>query len=203
MGWLFMPFSSMGGHKSAKAYLDAQLTYERTQEDGIKRGLRVLASSCPRNRTYYAAAQELVDGVPGNVFAVVCLVRWNPRSSDGHQFGYKDLSENMGPYESDCPSSILDLLSPTENAYALDWRARCRANLDRRARKLADGDRIRLAEPMTFTDGHVAQEFIVCKRGRRVVLRDPGNGCFYRISRLMERAWSIIPVTRVHKTVFA
>ena len=64
MGWLFMPFSSMGGHKSAKAYLDAQLTYERTQEDGIKRGLRVLASSCPRNRTYYAAAQELVDGVP-------------------------------------------------------------------------------------------------------------------------------------------
>ena len=56
---------------------------------------------------------------------------------------------------------------------------------------------------MTFTDGHVAQEFIVCKRGRRVVLRDPGNGCFYRISRLKERAWSIIPVTRVHKTVFA
>ena len=45
MGWLFMPFTSMGGHKTAKSYLDAQLTYENTLEDGTKRGLRVLASS--------------------------------------------------------------------------------------------------------------------------------------------------------------
>src|SRR3546814_7417817 len=82
-----MPFTSMGGHKTAKSYLDAQLTYENTLEDGTKRGLRVLASSCPGNRTYYAAAQEIVDGIAGNVFAVVCLVRWNPRSRDGHQFG--------------------------------------------------------------------------------------------------------------------
>src|SRR3546814_20310031 len=61
MGWLFMPFTSMGGHKTAKSYLDAQLTYENTLEDGTKRGLRVLASSCPGNRTYYAAAQEIVE----------------------------------------------------------------------------------------------------------------------------------------------
>src|SRR3546814_6367167 len=65
MGWLFMPFTSMGGHKTAKSYLDAQLTYENTLEDGTKRGLRVLASSCPGNRTYYAAAQEIVDGIAG------------------------------------------------------------------------------------------------------------------------------------------
>src|SRR3546814_16420903 len=85
-----MPFTSMGGHKTAKSYLDAQLTYENTLEDGTKRGIRVLASSCPGNRTYYAAAQEIVDGIAGNVFAVVCLVRWNPRYRDGHQFGSKD-----------------------------------------------------------------------------------------------------------------
>lgn len=203
MGWLFMPFTSMGGHKTAKSYLDAQLTYERTLDDGVTRGLRVLASSCPGNRTYYAAAQELVAGVPGSVFAVVCLVRWNPRSRDGHQFGYKDMSENMGPCEADCPASILDLLSPTDNKHALDWRERCRANIARRARKLSDGDRIRLEQPVTFTDGHVAPEFVVCKRQRSLMLRDPDNGCFYRISRLMERAWSIVPVTKIHKTVFA
>ncbi|CCW17297.1 hypothetical protein EBBID32_16360 [Sphingobium indicum BiD32] len=203
MGWLFMPFTSMGGHASAKSYLDAQLTYENTIEDDTKRGLRVLASSCPGNRTYYAAVQEMADGVPGSVFAVVCLVRWNPRSRDGHQFGYKDMTENAGPCEADCPAMILDLLTPTDHQYARDWRARCRANLARRARKLSDGDRIRLPEPMTFTDGNVAQEFIVCRRGRSLVLRDPENGGFYRINRLMERAWSIVPVTRVHKTVFA
>ncbi|EZP65197.1 hypothetical protein BV96_04718 [Sphingomonas paucimobilis] len=113
------------------------------------------------------------------------------------------LSENMGPCEADCPAAILDLLSPTEHEYALDWRARCRANLAHRARKLADGDRIRLPEPVTFTDGNVAQEFVVCKRGRRLVLRDPQNGCFYRISRLMTRAWVVVPVTKIHKTLFA
>src|SRR3546814_15426838 len=59
------------------------------------------------------------------------------------------LTENMGPCEADCPAAILDLLSPTEHEYALDWRARCRANLAHRARKLADGDRIRLPEPVT------------------------------------------------------
>src|SRR3546814_16727894 len=87
-----------------------------------------------------------MDGIPGIVFAVVCLVRWNPRSRDGHQFGYKDMSENMGPCEADCPAAILELLSPTDHEYALDWRARCRANLVLRARKLSDGDRIRLPE---------------------------------------------------------
>src|SRR3546814_18963579 len=102
------------------------------------------------------------------------------------------LTENMGPCEADCPAAILDLLSPTEHEYALDWRARCRANLAHRARKLADGDRIRLPEPVTFTDGNVAQEFVVSKRARRLVLRDPQNGCFYRLSRLMPGAgWAV------------
>ena len=203
MGWLFMPFASMGGHRSATSYLDAQFTYERDLEGGTRRGLKVLASSCPGNRVYYAAVQVMTDGVGGEIFAVVCLVRWNTRSSDGQNFGYKDMTENMGPCEADCPAHILDLLTPTNKEYAIDWRARCRANLVRRSRKLADGDRIRLDDPITFTDGHVAQEFLVSKRGRRTVLRDPDTGGAYRISRLMERAWSIVPVTRVHKTVFA
>ena len=203
MGWLFMPFTSMGGHTSAKSYLDAQFTYERTQEDGSKRGLKVLASSCPANRVYYAAAQVMTDGIGGEVFAVVCLVRWNPRSADGHQFGYKDMDESMGPCEADCPARVLDLLTPTDRDHAIEWRARCRANLVQRARKLADGDRIRLPDPMTFTDGHVAQEFLVCKRGRRTFLRDPETGGFYRISRFMQRPWTIVPVTKVHKTVFS
>src|SRR3546814_9095486 len=110
MGWLFMPFTSMGGHKTAKSYLDAQLTYEKTLEDGTKRGLRVLASSCPGNRTYYAAAQEIMDGIPGIVFAVVCLVRWNPRSRDGHQIGYKDMNENMGPRSEEDTSELQALM---------------------------------------------------------------------------------------------
>ena len=82
MGWLTMPLRSMGGHATAKAYLD--------EVEGGTSGLRVLASSCPQNRTYYAAVQVLTNGVGGEVFAVICKVLWNPASKSGEQFGYKD-----------------------------------------------------------------------------------------------------------------
>lgn len=202
MGWLFMPRGSMGGHATAKSYLDNQFTYERAQDDGSSRGLKMLASSCPGNRVYYAAAQVMTNGKGGEIFAIVCLVRWNPRARDGYIFGYKDMDESMGPCEADCPAHILDLLTPTDKDYAREWRARCRVNLARRARRLVDGDRIRLPEPMTFSDGSVLQEFVVAKSGRRVLLRDPLRGGQYRISRLMERPWTIVPTIKVHKTLF-
>ena len=120
MGWLTMPGSSMGGHATAKAYLDAQFTYTRKAEDGSA-GLRVLASSCPQNRTYYAAVQVKQNDVGGAVFAVVCKVLWNPNRKTGEQFGYKDMDESMGPCEDNCPRRILDLLTPTESEHAIDW----------------------------------------------------------------------------------
>lgn len=202
MGWLTMPFTSMGGHASAKAYLDDQFTYTRTVDGGTS-GLRVLASSCAQNRTYYAAAQLMTNGAGGEVFAIICKVIWNPRSKTGEQFGYKDMTESMGPCEDNCPRHILDLLTPTDREHALDWRRRCAENLKRRSRKVADGDRIRLHEPLTFLDGHVGQEFIVEKRGRRLTFRDPDNHGRYRISRFMERQWQLVPTTKVHKTIFA
>ena len=202
MGWLFMSRHSMG-YPSPKAYLDAQFTYDRRQEDGCSRDLKVLASSCPQNRVYYAAAQVMTDGIGGEIFAIVCLVRWNPANRDGHQFGYKDMEESMGPCEAGCPARILDLLTPTTNEHALDWRRRCRENLGRRARKVEHGDIIKLPAPMKFTDGHEADEFLVERRGRRIILRDPQTRRGYRIDRLMERQWTIVPKTKVHRTIFA
>ena len=202
MGWLTMSRYHMGGHATAKAYLDAQFTYSR-DIDGVVKGLKLLASSCPQNRTYYAAAQVMVDGVGGDVFAIVCKVIWNPKSKTGEHFGYKDMDESMGPCEDNCPAHILDLLTSTDKEHALDWRRRCRANLERRARKIEDGDRIKLASALTFTDGHVGDEFIVAKRGRRLSFRDPETRLGYAISRFMEREWTVVPVTKVHKTIFA
>lgn len=43
-------------------------------------------------------------------------------------WGYKDIDETMGPVESHAPAAILDLLSPTTDQWALDWRERCRKN---------------------------------------------------------------------------
>ena len=200
MGWLFMTRLGMGGHNSAKDYLDAQLTYlPRDEEDSS--GLRVIASSCLRNKVYYAAAQPY-GGANTAIFAVVCLVRWNPRDKEGMVFGYKNMDENAGPCEAECPERILALLDPTDSEYAIDWRRRCVESLRRRRRPIKDGARIQLADEMTFTDGHKGRDFIVVKRGRKTCLRNPGTGQLYSLSHLMDRAWTIMNEPVIHRTVF-
>ncbi len=161
MGWLSMPLASMGGHTTPKAYLDAQFTYTRTRDDDTFRESKVLASSCLNNRTYYAAVQQPDDGVLSDIFAVVCLVRWNPRASDGYVFAYKSMDESMGPCEAECPERTLRALTPTTYEHAIGWRQRCRDNLLLRARPITDGMRIKLPKPVTFTDGYVGDDFIV------------------------------------------
>lgn len=121
MGWLYM--QSLSGFASPKAYLDDQFTYSSGGSTA-----RMLRSEVVGGRVYYAAVEMLKPSEPRQVFALVCLVDHNPRDPEDYVFGYKDMSEDMGPIESDCPAAILDLLTPTTRQYALDWRARCRAN---------------------------------------------------------------------------
>ena len=47
-----MPLARMGGHRTLKAYLDAQFTYTRTRDDGAITSRTVLASPCLSNRVY-------------------------------------------------------------------------------------------------------------------------------------------------------
>jgi hypothetical protein len=65
----------MGGHATPSAYLADQFTYSRSFDDGTTQGLRVLESACVANRVWYAAAQKIENDVPGDVVAIVCLVR--------------------------------------------------------------------------------------------------------------------------------
>lgn len=90
MGWLSMPRSSMTPHSTPKSYLDAQFTYDRRDAEGKGRALRVVASSCLRNKVWYAAVMPSIDGIDEPIVAVVCLVSWNPRAKDGFVFAYKD-----------------------------------------------------------------------------------------------------------------
>lgn len=62
--------------------------------------------------TFYAAARERATGL---VSCAVILTRWIP--NDHYNFGYKDMSESMGPGKNRCPARILDLLSPTDELY--------------------------------------------------------------------------------------
>ena len=96
MGWLSMPLSSMFPHTGPKAYLDAQFTYDNRDADGKGKALRVIASSCLRNKVWYAAVVPSTDGTDEPAFAAVCLVSWNPRAKDGFVFAYKGASHKTG-----------------------------------------------------------------------------------------------------------
>jgi hypothetical protein len=73
---------------------------------------------------YYGAVQRAAEDGTCTVFGAVFLT-----SRQRGEWGYKDMTESAGPgaHASKCPATILALLTPTENKYANDWRARCRA----------------------------------------------------------------------------
>ena len=123
------------------------------------REVSVLKSAMVGN-TYYAAVKATKDEF-SQVHAVVCLTSTD--SKDYFNFAYKDMDETMGPFKYDCPKGILDLLSPTDNEYALEWRKACRENLARKKsatslNNLPVGTRIRVVMPFNtnyFKEGQV------------------------------------------------
>lgn len=80
--------------------------------------------------TWYAAIKNKETG---EVFASIALTKID--NSDFCNFGVKWMDEECGPYHCDCPESILNLLSPTENEWALRWRKDCREAAKERKNK--------------------------------------------------------------------
>lgn len=107
MGWLF-------GWDTRK-----QLVDHLTDGNGVKTLKR-----CFKGNNMWAV-QECKDGT---VFACLYLIRGpaygNKNDRDG--WGYKDVDETMGPNQTDFPPAWLDLLSPCDSPYSVDWRAAVR-----------------------------------------------------------------------------
>jgi hypothetical protein len=191
MGWLFM--RDIGGYATPRSYLDNQFTYARDDHR-----LTVLASSMVGS-TYYAACERVESNGEREVFAVVCLTKTSTGARDGCTFGYKDLTEHMGPCESECPAAILDELTDTHSEHALAWRARCRANLVQRKLQNAKptprpGQTIIFDEPMRFSDGQERTRFEVVAnpKGRTPLFRDPETRAICRIPAFRKRAYRLI-----------
>lgn len=87
MGWLYMSRAGMGPFNTPKEYLGDQFNCSPREIDGRVRGQRVLASACVSNTEYYAAVVPSENGMDGPAFAIVCLVRWIPRSATNENFG--------------------------------------------------------------------------------------------------------------------
>lgn len=191
MGWLFM--RDLGGHSTPRTYLDNQFTYVRDDHR-----LTVLASSMAGS-TYYAAAERVESLGDRQVFAIVCLTKTSTGARDGCTFGYKDMTEHMGPCESECPTSILDELTDTDSEYAQAWRERCRANIVQRRLRNAKptpkpGQTIVFDEPMRFSDGKERTRFevVLNTKGRTPLFRDAETRSICRIPAYKKRSYRLI-----------
>lgn len=93
---------------------------------------RLIDGESRRNAVFYGALEITENDSPPYVTALICLIHRAGRSP-GHNFGYKDLSEDMGVGQVDCPERILALLTPVELCHfgeigtqaARQWRTAC------------------------------------------------------------------------------
>ena len=159
MGWLFYTDRRVQSYAEEKAEITRLCTFETD----TRRTTLVKASKV--GSTWYAAAKvESLDAAPLEdrtyvtdkdgtfTFGAVIFTRY-----DDGCWGYKDMEESAGPGESRAPLSILNLLSELKDpdSYAHAWRQRCRdwaAIPD-----YAEGDKIKLASPVTLSDGSICQ----------------------------------------------
>ena len=107
------------------------------------------------------AAIERKHAVTGEreVFATVILTKSFREDASGHNFCWKELSEDMGPCEAKCPVRILDLLTPTNSEDANDWRQRCRrhAAILSGVPRLKPGMTLHFKDPLLFASGPISQ----------------------------------------------
>lgn len=177
MGWTSL-------HRD-RGMTDRQFFEKEFPETLIKRG-EVLACGSVQRSTFYAAVR---DKDTGKVWALVVLMRWNPK--DHFNFSYKDLTETCGPVETSCPKKVFRHLTPTEDKYALEWRAKVTAWHEKReaAAQVKPGTIIRLDRALPFTDGSELDLFRFVKGSRFTSLEHGGH---YRISHWRDRAFTII-----------
>ena len=109
------------------------------------------------------AAVEVIDSETGdrNVFAALVMLDYKPHEQ--YEFGYKTLDETCMPYLFNCPKSILDKLTPTDNEHSNTWRGHCHEILKQRVPCF--GQTIELSEAIVFTDGVKRSKFEVVRWG--------------------------------------
>lgn len=163
--------------------VDRRAECDRHFMGGLNRGHYNVLKSAMVGSTYYAAVQtlknysgkdhkgnEIYEDIPDNkreTFGVICLTMVNMK--DYFNFRYKVISEDMGPFESKCPDSILKLLSPTEDELAFAWRKRCKENNELK-RRLTRREPIKFKVTHEMTSGHKPGDIIElhwCEWGKR------------------------------------
>ena len=150
MGWTY----TNKGSQTTKEFFEKEFNYDKDGRSG-----KILRFSATWTTAYmaYECKVPVMGELPArtDVIGIVCLIRHVPNASDGFTFGYKDMTEDMGPNESKCPKTILELLTPTTSEYANNWRKACwdRINKRKAAPKVKAGDYVQFKESICFRGG--------------------------------------------------
>ena len=134
--------------------------------------------------TYYAAMKLTKTN---EVFALIVLT-----AVDKTDFGYKDMDETMQPFYYDCPANILDLLSPTKNELALEWRKNCRRNIANK-KELSNAKKIRITLPANYNGTYYsANDVIDLSRYSKSVWADISRGIGFKQSDVLRFGFTIL-----------
>lgn len=125
MGWDY----THATHYTAKGTIDRKAEIDEHFNWNSPKTEVEIVKSYMVGSTYYAALR-VTNKETGNIEITAEVVLTRTDSREYFNFGMKSISEDMGPAEDRCPASILKLLSPTDNEYAIDWRERCRKNIE-------------------------------------------------------------------------
>ena len=114
---------------------------------------------------YYAV---VANGMENKAYVVQTYQRINRHLPFDYAFGYKIECEDVGPHHWNAPRTVLHLLTPTKNEYALQWRAKCERTLRNRVRLQAvpPGTRVRIK------DSAVDDFFCIKKRNGRMWINE-------------------------------
>jgi len=102
-------------------------------------------------------------------YKFICLFLLAGGKKDG--FGYKPVSEDMGPCEVDCPLRFFELapLHDQSGTYAAKWRGRVKAHHAKKSVKYADGDEVLVHGDRFKIVGRYKRSYVIqcCKTGAR------------------------------------
>lgn len=142
------------GHLSLIEFVRSQVESDR---------IKIVDHSVKGSTVYLACECKWLDG-KAETIGMVCIT-----SKHGDERCIKEVTECMGPYETECPLRIINKLSPTNSEYANQWRERCRAYAASQSgsKRLKVGQAIEFASPLKFNDGTQESRFVVTKAYNR------------------------------------
>lgn len=100
---------------------------EQKYEPGVRAGYEILHGVLTPNALFAIMARKDELTSIEERFCMICLIDHRP--NDHHNFGWKELTEEMGPAEippRDFFAALEFLIPENNHRYSIEWRQRCR-----------------------------------------------------------------------------